>query len=148
VAIGHEVDISLAELVADRRCSTPTHAAETLTPDKRDILNELKRTTLQLDNLVDDYNDYAMQFIDDSKNSLAEKISRIFDQEMKYIKESISLLSALNPIEILKRGYAIVRRNGKNINSKLIKTDDKLTIETYYNNIEVVVKSLRIKDNN
>jgi len=148
VAIGHEVDISLAELVADRRCSTPTHAAETLTPDKRDILNELKRTTLQLDNLVDDYNDYAMQFIDDSKNSLAEKISRIFDQEMKYIKESSSLLSALNPIEILKRGYAIVRRNGKNINSKLIKTDDKLTIETYYNNIEVVVKSLRIKDNN
>ena len=33
-AIGHETDTTVAELVADRRCSTPTQAAMTLIPDR------------------------------------------------------------------------------------------------------------------
>lgn len=40
-AIGHETDTTIAELVADLRCATPTQAAMRLTPDRRSLLEQL-----------------------------------------------------------------------------------------------------------
>ena len=40
--IGHEIDETLADLVADLRASTPSNAAERLTRDKRSILSEFR----------------------------------------------------------------------------------------------------------
>src|SRR5690606_29272842 len=40
-AIGHEIDVSLAELAADRRASTPSNAAELLVPDRKAVLASL-----------------------------------------------------------------------------------------------------------
>lgn len=45
VGVGHEVDISLADLVADERAATPTDAAQRLVPDRREVLGQL--TSLQ-----------------------------------------------------------------------------------------------------
>ncbi|MEI6237750.1 MAG: exodeoxyribonuclease VII large subunit, partial [Candidatus Saccharibacteria bacterium] len=41
VAIGHEINESLAEMVADKRASTPSNAAELLVPDKNSELKHL-----------------------------------------------------------------------------------------------------------
>jgi exodeoxyribonuclease VII large subunit len=41
-AVGHEVDITIADLVADLRASTPSNAAELCVPDRRALLNELQ----------------------------------------------------------------------------------------------------------
>jgi exodeoxyribonuclease VII large subunit len=145
VAIGHEIDISLAELVADQRCSTPTHAAETLTPDKRDILSELVRTGSQMANLIVSYSDSSRQLLEENKKTLNDRVYLIFDNEIKYLVDSGNLLNALNPLEILKRGYAIVRKNGRFINPKQIKVGDSLIVETYSGNIGVTVKNLALK---
>jgi len=40
-AIGHETDTTVAELVADRRCATPTQAAMTLVPDRASLQHQL-----------------------------------------------------------------------------------------------------------
>ncbi|MEZ6209784.1 MAG: exodeoxyribonuclease VII large subunit [Phycisphaerales bacterium] len=40
-AIGHETDVTIAELVADERCATPTQAAMRLTPDKGALLEQI-----------------------------------------------------------------------------------------------------------
>ncbi len=41
-AVGHEVDISIADLVADLRAATPSNAAELVVPDRRALSNELR----------------------------------------------------------------------------------------------------------
>ncbi len=47
-AIGHETDTTIAELVADLRCATPTQAAMRLAPDQRELLAQIDQSELRL----------------------------------------------------------------------------------------------------
>ena len=47
-AVGHEIDITIADLVADRRAATPSEAAELVVPDRADFLKKLAETEARL----------------------------------------------------------------------------------------------------
>jgi len=47
-AVGHEVDVTIADLVADARASTPTRAGTIAVPDMRDILHRLDAASVRL----------------------------------------------------------------------------------------------------
>jgi len=47
-AIGHETDTTIAELVADERCATPTQAAVRLVPDRGDLLRQTRSLSARL----------------------------------------------------------------------------------------------------
>ena len=47
-AIGHEVDVTIADLVADRRAATPSAAAELIAPEREDLLHRLAGTETRL----------------------------------------------------------------------------------------------------
>jgi exodeoxyribonuclease VII large subunit len=51
-AIGHETDTTIAELVADERCATPTQAAMKLTPDRSAMIEQLSSLRHRLDGAV------------------------------------------------------------------------------------------------
>ncbi|HUY53233.1 MAG TPA: exodeoxyribonuclease VII large subunit [Candidatus Dormibacteraeota bacterium] len=145
VAIGHEVDICLSELVADKRCSTPTHAAEILTPNKKDVKKELKAIGFQMENLIENKIIFSYRDLQDNRDKLFERIDLLFDRYNRQIMDFKNLLNVLNPLDILKRGYAVIKRSGKLIAPVLVKVDDKLTIETYSVNIEVKVRNVKLK---
>lgn len=48
-AVGHEIDFTIADFVADKRAPTPTGAAEMAVPDKKDLLVYLEQVNIRLE---------------------------------------------------------------------------------------------------
>ncbi len=112
VAIGHEVDISLAELAADQRASTPSNAAELLVPDRRAILENVAAHRGQLAQRID-------QIVGDAKNGLVAQqellrsaAGRVVETGRSNLTLKTQLLRAFNPEAAMRRGYALVRVGG------------------------------------
>lgn len=131
VAIGHEIDVSLAELAADVRASTPSNAAEVLVPDRRDMVLRLREQRLLLLDRVSNRISEETKYVINSRNQLVQDVDRIMSVTRELNFRRLQLLSALSPESALRRGYAIVRDNeGKVLKSgKSISNGDKVSIQ-------------------
>lgn len=109
VAIGHENDISLAELAADRRASTPSNAAELLVPDKKHELQSVKVAAKSLGDLVAGIIKNAKTLAIEDKKTLVGLLEAVFISQRHDIANKRVLLNALDPLQPLKQGYALVR---------------------------------------
>lgn len=111
VAIGHEIDVSLAELAADKRASTPSNAAELLVPDKRTVLQSLAQATERMHGVALDYVSTERARLEDFVTDATEVIDRILEDRRSKLKQSRQLLVVLSPQAALRRGYAVVRND-------------------------------------
>ncbi|HET9098189.1 MAG TPA: exodeoxyribonuclease VII large subunit [Candidatus Saccharimonadales bacterium] len=109
VAIGHEVDISLAELAADLRASTPSNAAELLVPDKKHVLSELASTQEGLNRLIRHETEKIKITLVHQKQVLSQSVLVRIREAKRNIEGKALILAAFNPTVILKRGYSIIR---------------------------------------
>ncbi|HET7320328.1 MAG TPA: exodeoxyribonuclease VII large subunit, partial [Candidatus Saccharimonadales bacterium] len=112
VAIGHEVDVSLAELAADQRASTPSNAAELLTPDKKHVAATLKDDRQQLQSALRQIFLTAHNELRHSGLQLSHVASSLVSNQRAFVQSRLELLNALSPAAVLNRGYAIVRSRG------------------------------------
>lgn len=117
VAVGHEVDVSLTELAADRRASTPSNAAELLVPDRKHAAAELRHAAARLEQLGVAHFRAARQNLAASRQDFSERLQAILSHEQHRLAAAAELLDALNPTAILRRGYAIVRQAGQPLRS-------------------------------
>lgn len=117
VAIGHEQDISLAELAADRRASTPSNAAELLVPDRREQLEQLKFTRQRLDETVLQLADRKTEELHMILAAANERLTGHLSRQLNRLEEQKRTLKALSPQAVLERGYAVVRSQGKVVKS-------------------------------
>jgi exodeoxyribonuclease VII large subunit len=113
VAIGHEVDTSLAELAADVRASTPSNAAELLVPDRARELAALEEVR---GSLTQSLNAVVVRGRTQLKH-VAQTLNYAVNVPLERLRSSVTagqqVLMLLNPKAILARGYAIVRnQNG------------------------------------
>jgi exodeoxyribonuclease VII large subunit len=109
VAIGHEVDICMAELAADQRASTPSNAAELLVPDRQQVIAELLSKAERLQQLGSRVVDRAHQRLSDQRAFVNQLIVARLEQDQVRLTGKRKLLVALSPEAILQRGYALIR---------------------------------------
>ena len=132
--IGHEIDESLCDLVADYAASTPSNVAQILSPDKSAEIRFLRSRVLKTGEQI-------INNLGFNREENHAKIVDIYSKIFNKIKESeieIStkkrLLENLNPQKILRQGYAILR--GK------IEIDQQILIETIDKKITAEVKNV------
>ena len=175
-AVGHEIDFTIADFVADLRAPTPTAAAELAVPNIDTINTYLKnavnRSTLSVNNymdtrrqvlkgivssyvlkkptamyeikeqnldyLIDRLNKEIKIVVDNTKVRLYKTVNSyvltnpdiLYKFKNQNLEHLINKLDVLNPMNTLKRGYAIVRKDNKVISdSKKIKKDDIINID-------------------
>lgn len=112
VAIGHEVDISLAELAADQRASTPSNAAELLTPDRKAVLRSLQEARTELGDILLRLVTRRKEWLAQHRTELDRGLLAAYQTAQLRLSTARQLLAAYDPNAALRRGYALVRTNG------------------------------------
>ena len=131
-AVGHEVDFTICDFVADLRAATPSAAAELSLPDKGDLTRQvqslttrlsaaqttrLKRYRTQLDRLsaskVLTSPEGVYRLRRESVTALEKRlnlsVSRHLGNKRRSMERVTASLGALNPLAVLSRGYALVQ---------------------------------------
>lgn len=140
VAIGHEVDVSLAELAADLRASTPSNAAELLVPDRRELLTRLDALADQLDQAAASALSEAGSRIDKSAELLFDRVMDVISLHQELVESRSWTLEALSPQSVLRRGYAVVRKNSQAVKSvKSVQAGDRLDLQLADGHIQTEV---------
>lgn len=151
-AVGHEIDFTIADLVADMRAATPTAAAELAVPNIIELASEIKQKQIRLNKTIKNKLDLENQkldgYINDSTNVIKHKLKNaisMFNQIKQnhilnnpkdiFLKQNNSLellinkLELLNPLSVLKKGYQVTEKNNKVITSvKELNKDDDISI--------------------
>lgn len=130
-AVGHEIDISLADLAADLRAPTPSAAAELVSTRRDELLDEIRSLELSMgrevrqraerarlllrsfspESLERNFRIIIQPFLlalDDAKEGLVRGLSERLSAARHAVELLTSELTANSPLEILKRGYAVV----------------------------------------
>jgi exodeoxyribonuclease VII large subunit len=117
-AVGHEVDLSISDLVADLRAPTPSAAAEAAVRSSSELRNELKKFSMRMSNatrsLVRGRRDQLRHLTRD----IADAGTWQIDSRKTALENVAGKLHALSPLATLGRGYGVARdRDGKALTS-------------------------------
>lgn len=141
VAIGHEVDISLAELAADVRASTPSNAAELLVPSRQDALRALQDSEQWLKKGLLLQLDSAKNWLTTSSQHLETGVHRELKKYQESLFSAARMLELVNPHAALQRGYAIVKTGGVVVKSvKNVSKNQLLSIQLADGTLEARVE--------
>jgi exodeoxyribonuclease VII large subunit len=83
-AVGHEVDFTIADFVADKRCATPTDAAKTLAPPRQDLARALDQQRRHLTQI-------ALTQIGLGRERLRHRAARLADPRRTIASERLAL---------------------------------------------------------
>ena len=140
--LGHEDDLTVADLVADHRAATPTAAIVALLPDRHVALRELQQQRQRLRDLRSRWLERQYQRLLDRRQALALlSPQRRLQQLRQQLGQRRALLRALSPQRWLKQGLALVS-NGQGMaidGVKGVRKKDTLTLRFQDGSIETVV---------
>lgn len=168
-AVGHEIDFTIADFVADKRAATPTAAAELATPALdnlrqnvnyyvdamtkhiRFLLNERKMRLAHMDKQVEANNPLNMlkhkhEILGAYVQNLNILIHRLLAEKKHLYELSKNRLSAASPLAIMDKGYSISSVDGEIITDVgQVKQGDIL--KTQMKNGLLVSRVIEVKEN-
>ena len=109
-AVGHEVDMTIADLVSDVRAATPSMAAELAVKEKREITEDLAQLRHRLSRSLTNRMDMFSMQLDGLSNSFRHHMTSRIENLERHIENYSGKLASLNPFSVLERGYAIVSK--------------------------------------
>ena len=130
-AVGHEIDFTIADFVADQRAPTPTAAAEMILPRKIDLAEQVELLTEELrshmDFRIQTLRECIQGFIkrlSDPRRKLRENQQRVDELSIDLLRRlqdrlrqcknrlahAAGRLNALSPLAVLDRGYSITHK--------------------------------------
>ena len=130
-AVGHEIDFTIADFVADHRAPTPTAAAEMVVPRKADLLDQVRALDdqlmrdmeLVLESSKETFRGLAkrladpgrklrenQQRLDETSVALVRRLEARMRQVRDRLAQSAGRLGALSPLAVLDRGYSITHK--------------------------------------
>jgi exodeoxyribonuclease VII large subunit len=111
-AVGHEQDTPLCDFAADVRASTPTAAGKLVVPDLAELLQRLERARTGLARGVRRTLDRDVQTLERAHERLRRAPALLVERKQARLEAARGKLVTLSPKATLRRGYAIVRRDG------------------------------------
>jgi exodeoxyribonuclease VII large subunit len=163
-AVGHEIDFSISDFVADVRAATPSHAAEIATINlieenirigqyksrlESSITNYFQRQNEKLNAYenshafkrpADILNNYTM-ILDNIEDKFLMLFKVRFDTEKQKLSKYDEILKTLDPDSILNRGFAIVRdKKSEKIVSSVKKVKKETELEVQFKDGKIDVK--------
>jgi exodeoxyribonuclease VII large subunit len=165
-AVGHEVDFTIADFVADLRAPTPSAAAELISRNSSDMIDRLsvqfkslriqmnRKLQLERQKLI-----MVQRQLVDPKRKLQDLMIKVDEWSMRMqnaVQKNISfkrqtfirwasVLDSLSPLKVLDRGYAIVKNENDNIikDASLIKVGEEISIQLLKGKLTAEVKNVR-----
>jgi exodeoxyribonuclease VII large subunit len=111
-AVGHEVDFTICDLVADLRAPTPSAAAEAAVPDMADLRTRLETLRRVVAARAERRVNSARARLDRTRRALAVAGARVTERRAARVTTAAGRLHALSPLNTLARGYAVARAEG------------------------------------
>ncbi|MFL5402139.1 MAG: exodeoxyribonuclease VII large subunit [Gemmatimonadales bacterium] len=106
-AVGHEIDISLTDLVADVRAATPSAAAELAVADRRDVLRLMNDLSIRLVSGLSGRTRLAAERLARTHDRLEAGMEAAVQRRRHLADRLAAQLDALSPLRVLSRGYAV-----------------------------------------
>jgi len=170
-AVGHEIDFTISDFVADARAATPSAAAQMVVPERDTMLEQIETNTGKLATTLDSLIGRLKQRLKSIEESygfrrpldIITQRSQKLDELTRHLENSaqgyteiksiaLSLLTgkleALSPSSVLKRGYSITRRlpELKIIkDAGMLKEMDKVEVKLYRGRIESKVELIDLE---
>jgi len=158
-AVGHEIDFTIADFVADARAPTPTAAAEMILPRKRDLVDRVENLQsrlasgmeFKLDHLREGFQGLIKRLSDPGRklrenqqrvDELSVDLLRRFQERVRRLKDQLAeragRLGALSPLAVLERGYSIAHKLPAELivkSSADLQIDDRLRVRFAQGNV-------------
>lgn len=170
-AVGHEIDFTICDFVADLRAPTPSAAAELVVRDREDLIQTLEywkdQITSQLSGQMNAYRDKLSGFtkhyglrrpldqireyrfqLDDLNRILESSMQQRMNLSKHNVFQLHGKLTALNPLDVLKRGYSVTTRLSDNVvitNAATLEEQESVSIRFYQGSVESKVIKVETK---